>query len=329
MFNIVDWFKGLFGGNSAKKAYDQIPQAQKDLVAYKAGVGAGVPGRPETYATTAPIDNIPAKYVPTATAPADTGYGASGGGGGRSGGGGGGGAPRGPAFNPGFAPGDIQNKINSINGVYNSIFGNLDRVASDKTNSTIKNYGDQSSQLGNDFAQNALQTANVYGGRGIADSSYYTNAKNTAKDIYDTNVSKLKTGQENDLAAIGQNLTQAKAGYNSTKSQIESYVPKLGSMTAADLVSLGQNLDQIYRQATTDSSGIGTTQDFLGKLSAITPYQQTGSNQLKANLDKIVKSNTTQSAKDSIAAGLINSTPGADNNTWMDYYKKITQGGAA
>jgi hypothetical protein len=321
MFNIVDWFKGLFGGNNAKKAYDQVPQAQKDLVAYKAGVGAGVPGRPETYATTAPIDNIPAKYVPTATAPANTGY--------ASGGAGGSAAPSGPSFAPGSAPGDIQSKINSINGLYSSIFGNLDRVATDKTNSTIKNYGDQNTQLGNDFAQNALQTANAYGGRGIADSSYYTNAKNTAKDIYDTNVGKLKTGQENDLAAIGQNLAQTKAGYNSTKSQIESYVPKLGSMTAADLVALGQNLDQIYRQATADSSGIGTTQDFLSKLSAITPYQQTGSDQLRANLDKIVKSNTTQSAKDSIAAGLINSTPGADNNTWMDYYKKITQGGAA
>lgn len=325
MFNIVDWFKGLFGGNDAKKAYDQVPQAQKDLVAYKAGVGAGVPGKPETYATTAPIDNIVKKYIPTATAPATSNYGSSGGGGS----GGAGGVARGPSFSPGFNPGDIQNKINSINGVYNSIFGNLDRVATDKTNSTIKNYGEQGTQLNNDFANNALQTANVYGGRGIADSSYYTNAKNTAKDIYDTNTSKLKTRQEGDLASIAQNLNQAKAGYNSTKSQIESYVPKLGSMTAADLVSLGQNLDQIYRQAVTDSSGIGTTQDFLSKLSAITPYQQTGSNQLKTNLDKLIGSNTTQQAKDTIASGLINSTPGADQNTWMDYYKKLTTGGSA
>ena len=64
MFNPISWFQGLFGGNKAQQAYNQVPQAQKDLVAYKAGIGAGIPGQPSTYATTAPIDNIPAKYAP-------------------------------------------------------------------------------------------------------------------------------------------------------------------------------------------------------------------------------------------------------------------------
>ena len=317
MFNPISWFQGLFGGNKAQQAYNQVPQAQKDLVAYKAGIGAGIPGQPSTYTTTAPIDNIPAKYAPPpspATSAAPTASGTA--------------TAATPSYTGGFAPGDIQSKIDSINGVYNSIFGNLNRAATDKTNATIKNYGDQNTQLGNDFANNALQTANAFGGRGIADSSYYTNAQNTAKDIYNTNVDKLKTNEQGDLASIAQNLDQTKGTYNSTKDQLASYVPKFGSMTSADLVNLGQSLDQLYRQAVAGNAGIGTTQDFLGRLAAITPYQQTGSAQLKAGLDKLTGANTTQAAKDTIASGMINATPGADQNTWLDYYKSLTRGTA-
>lgn len=306
---MFDWLKKLFGGgNDDKKAYEQIPREVKDAVAYRAGVGAGIPGKPETYATTAPIDNILKGYAqPEQSAPVATGGRPS--------------AAAAPDPLPGLRS-DATGQIKQINDLYNTLFGKVNNLATERTNETVKNYAGQEKQLSDDYGRNLLQLANVYGARGLGDSSYYTDKKGESAETYNTGVDRLRTAKDSDLATIGRTAATARRGYETGRDQVNEGGGKLGQMDAQGVSSFINQLKGIYSQLRQDEAGLGTTGEFLNTLNSITPYKQTASQQLADRLTALTKSNTTREAKRQIAEGLINLS-GANKDDWLRYYKSI------
>lgn len=220
----------------------------------------------------------------------------------------------------------IADQLRSIISAYDSLYGGVDTTANDAIGNYNKQYGQQSDELNNQYGAATNQLAGQYGARGLADSSYYGNAQDEAKNTYDTNVQSLVDQRNQNLAQIGQQAAGAKAGYAGSRGQYAGILGNLDSYGQAGLQSLGGNLQGAQAGVQQAQAGQGTQADFIRSIQGLPALQNSGGSQLQAQLQKLSQTGAPSQVKNQIAQGIINQAQLQDPNQatqWNNYWQQL------
>ncbi len=220
----------------------------------------------------------------------------------------------------------LADKLRSIISAYDSLSGGVDTVANDAISNYQKQYGQQSDDLNNEYAKTTNQMAGIYGARGLADSSYYGNAQDEAKNTYNSNVQSLIDNRNQGLSTIGQQAATAKASYGAGRSQYSDILSGLNNYDQSSLNSLGGQLPGAMAGIQQAQAGQGTQADFIRGIQGLPALQQQGGTQLQAQLQKLVGTGAPNMVKSQIAQGLINQAQLQDpnaNSQWQNYWQQL------
>lgn len=221
--------------------------------------------------------------------------------------------------------------IQSIQNAYHSLQGTLNPVVQDKVNQYLQSYDTQQSDLNKQLGTATGQTQNIYGARGLQDSSFLGNALDENANIYNQNLTALNTDKTQKLGAIGQYAQGLNSSANAAADQYGQYLPNLGQYSASDLQSLNSSLQGSLPGIQAQVAGMGTNQDFLNTLNNYAPQANQGSSQLASKLQQLVTSSAPIFAKKQIASGLVKSANLQDANAqgyWNDYFSQLLNGQA-
>lgn len=220
----------------------------------------------------------------------------------------------------------LADKLRNIMSAYDSLSGGVDTVSNDAVGNYQKQYDQQAGDLNNEFTKTGNQLSGIYGARGLADSSYYGNAQDEAKNTYNTNVQSLLDQRNQNLATIGQQAQQAKAGYASNKGQYAGILGNLNNYDQAGLSSLDSNLTSAQAGIQQAQAGQGTQGSFINAIQGLPALQQNGSSQLQAQLQKLMGTGAPGFAKNQVAQGLIQQAGLQDPNqanVWQNYWNQL------
>lgn len=219
--------------------------------------------------------------------------------------------------------------IQSIQNAYNSLTNNITPVVQDKLNQYLSTYNQQTGDLNKSYGDTVGQTQNIFGARGLGDSSFLGNALDSATNTYNENLGDINTDKQNNLAAIGQYANGLQNQASQGAAQYGSYLPNLGQYSSSDLQSLNSSLQSALPQVQSTVNGIGTNQDFLNTLNQYAPQANQGTSQLANQLQQLVTSSAPIFAKNQIASGIVNGANLQDPNAqsyWNNYYQQLLNG---
>lgn len=205
----------------------------------------------------------------------------------------------------------FQNYLGQLQSAYGSLFGNgglYDQQTQSRENADQSNYGSQKDALNQQYAQNSQQLPEIYGARGIGDSSYAADALGYAKNTYGDNFSQIGNAETSDLSALQAADQQAKG---QGMSQLKAYQDLVNNGTLASMPNYEQaeqlsNLMNSNVSAQGQLGGTGSNASFLSSIAS--PVQNQGTSQLQSQLSALSSSPTTSAAQNQIAAGLIGSS---------------------
>lgn len=226
---------------------------------------------------------------------------------------------------------DLQSKWNTLQSVYNSLFGQVDNYAKDATKRITDAYDTQQNADVNNFNKTQNLTASMYAGRGLGDSSYLGDAQGQNAELFNQGLAQNAINRENQLAQIGQQVAGQKAQLTASKNAYAPYINNLSQYGVSDLMGLQGNLQQAIGNANTTAAGIGTNSDFINKLNAVTPLESQASSQLAAKLKNLTLSSAPAAAKKYVALGLIKANTLNDQNAqsyWQSYFDQLLNGQA-
>lgn len=215
----------------------------------------------------------------------------------------------------------VSSYVNQLNDIYNSLYGQVNAIASDKRNQLQTQYGTQASQLNNDYQTTLGQLQNQYGARGLADSSFDAKGLGQAGDTYNTNNAALMQNYNSDLANIGQYAQSTLGGYQAAQKAYDSINPN-GIGSVSTLQSDQSQLQQALQSLQSQQAGLGTQSDYINKINSIAPYQQQGSTALQSQLATLAQSSVPAFAKTQIA-GALTQQQQQDPAFYQDYFQKL------
>lgn len=221
---------------------------------------------------------------------------------------------------------DVVDLINKAQGLYQSLFGNIDALAKERTGQVNDNYNLERESANKSFIAGSNALDRAYAARGTTDSSYRTNAVKEATDNFDLNIAQLGKSRDQNLANIGQYAATAKAGLQPTLDTLNQYRANAANY---DPTALRNNLMGIISNGQQQQAGMGTQGQYLNQLNGIVPLQQQATAQLQAQLDALASSSAPTFAKQQVAKGYLASS-GADQNTqnyWQKYFENLLKRG--
>lgn len=220
----------------------------------------------------------------------------------------------------------VQDKFKGLQGVFDSIYGDVDNLIREKTSQLNKTYDTQLTDMTKGFERGVGQNSMIYGARGLGDSSYLGDAQGQLKDSYDREVGSMTDARQGQLADLGRYGATQKAGFDAIRQQYQSAINNVGAMDEAGLQSLSGNIDGAVANANVQRAGMGTQGDFINKLNAVTPAQQQFTQQLATKLQNLITSSAPVYAKKQIAQGLIKGSVLDDANAqnyWGNYFNDL------
>lgn len=218
-----------------------------------------------------------------------------------------------------------RQRVNSIRDIFQQAFAaavsEIDALARDKRNTNKQKYGEQRGGLTEDFTRTAQTLDNQFSARNTYNSSDRAVEQGTAENAYKSAMSGLERAEMEDEAEIGRSAESAKAelAADTPDYNVNDY------NSVSDLLSIEQDAQKAVRGLTASRAKLGTTEGLVGRLNQIAPEQQTGSAELKAQLDRLANANVNPETKRFLAQSAIDDA-GEDAQFYMDYFDRILQG---
>lgn len=242
-----------------------------------------------------------------------------------TGGGYGGGGGGSYSYTPPMISASLQDKIDMLNNLYNALTSDLINLTQDRRNLLEGEYGRQRGDLQKSYEKSQAVLPSAFAARNTRNSSYYDQAVQDAADTYNTNMDAINRDREGKLAQIGREYAAQDAQLAAARSGLGQTNPNFYG-TQADLDSTRQSLDRQASDLGVQRAGLSTQGGYLGKLSSISAAPNTGTNDLQAQLQKVITSDIPGFAKDTIAKGLIKNAAPNQQKELEDYYASIQAG---
>lgn len=199
----------------------------------------------------------------------------------------------------------ITGLIGNIKGVYDAIYSDVNNVAADRTAQVDKSYNQDVQGLTGQFNNLFPQIGQGYAARGTYDSSYRGDAEKGATDQFGNEIGQLQTGHNQDLAGIGQFVSQQQANINSQKGGLDAVSQQIAASENPDeLQALKNTLDERLRTVTASRADLGTQGSYLAQLNAAVPVQNR-LGPLQETLTNVINSAVPAPVKKAIANQIV------------------------
>lgn len=229
--------------------------------------------------------------------------------------------------------GQIREKYNLLQGVFNNLFGGIDNKAKEQSDLLNQNYDRQQEELGKSYENAAKQTSMMMGARGLGSSSYNVDAQNTNTDTFNRSTTDILQNRQQGLGGIGQWVAGQKQNLGSMRDQYNDAYSKMGQFDLNGLNSLFSGISNGLTGAQNMAPNYLTQGEAINSLNQIQPVQNQGTSQLASKLQALVTSSAPIFAKRQIAQGLVKAAnltdPGAVsywNNAFEDMLRNNGMG---
>jgi len=283
-----------------KKDYYDL--ANKMISAQAGYVG---PYSPENYAGANRVINQ--ALGETGGAPVSTSVGT---GGGDASGGGGGYDPvaakaAADAARAGQLRGEVTNIANTIKGLFDQRYGQVDASGRDQTGKLQTRLADETGDVTRQVDSNVGQAGGAFAARGTRDSSDYGNTVDDIKEGGQKQIKDLGQEFQDNVAKIAQWVSSQKAGFDAQKGGLDSVLSHLAEETSPDnLMSIRNTLEGRLADVRGQAADNNTTAQNMSALESIAP-SSTRAQSLKTTLASIIGGNTDSQTKSAIAGSLI------------------------
>lgn len=218
---------------------------------------------------------------------------------------------------------------NSILGVYNSLYPQIDKAAGDQGRLVNQRYDTEVGGLTDQFNSDFPKIGNSYSARGAFDSSYRQDAEAGAQKAFGNQLDVEAQGRRGDLAKVGQFVASNKAKIGSNIDDINAILDHVGQTTDVnELSQIQAAIQQRLSQAKASVADLGTQGGYIGQLQGIVPTaDQTKA--LTANLSTILQGAANPMLKRSIGQKLIASSglpPDQQQQLLSDYEAQLGLG---
>lgn len=238
----------------------------------------------------------------------------------------------GGSYDPNYDPNAIAagrsslaQKLQAARDAFNGIFQELNNSAVEQRNKVLGDYNTQLDSSNQAYQNQLGQLGSVMAGRGLADSSYLSDAQQQSKNAYDQGVNQLGSARDSNLSSIGQWLAGRQQAYQSQFNNVNSIDPNQYG-TVSDLNSAAGQVGSVVDQLGQARAGLKSSQEYKQMLSGLAPIQSTTSADLAKQLQTLVTSSAPRFAKEQIAQGIIRRAQMQDPNAqayWQDYFQKL------
>lgn len=227
------------------------------------------------------------------------------GGGAGSGYGGGGGISAADQAAIGATRGDAAKLVENILDAYQAMFGDLDQLIKDQAKNVEEDYGEQFEATAKQYADSLPMIEGSYAAIGAADSTDTSDAKDGAKEGFDTTNKQIGKNKEADLSKIGQYGEEMKAKWGADKDRIKRIGGRLDETDdLGDLREARNSLEDKWGDVKSSRGTLNTEAGARGKLSEIT--KDAGRFESVTNaLDSILKGSMSGAVKDAAVKSVI------------------------
>lgn len=236
---------------------------------------------------------------------------------------------------------EILARRQRANSIFDSLTAAVNSLTKEKRAALETQFADEQTRATENFTREGDQLQRTYAGRGLGDSSYKTEALDTAGKGYERAIKDLGTARQTGLAKVGSEAATNLAGINADRSSVnaanldeilnsvrvtgvdnlglKSY--NLGELTdnVSTLRDLRNQIDDRIRKAEVQQAGFNTEQGFRGKLNQIAPYNGINQN-LQSALSALVNSAAPKVVKDRLATAIINNYDPSNGQQWQNFY---------
>lgn len=219
----------------------------------------------------------------------------------------------------------IQERVAQANQIYNALFGDVNRLATERRGGLEKSFERQFDALADEELAGSENILRTYAGRGLTDSSYRQNAQADAGKEYERVRADVGDERASKLAELGQYVNTTTGGLRAGQDYLGRVTEGLGSVDDLNsLMSLRTSLDERIAQLGTDRAGLGTESDFIKSINKVAPATDR-TQALRQRLTTIANAPTSPEEKSRIATGFINSSGLSDEEKreLMGFYSSL------
>lgn len=199
----------------------------------------------------------------------------------------------------------ITGLVGSLQGVYDALYGDVSNAATEKTRLLDQKYGTDVNSLTDSFNAQFPQIGNAYGARGTYDSSYRIDAEEGAKKGFNNSIEQLGQGRRQDLAGVGQYISQQNADIGAQKGGLDAVLSHIGESDNADeLIGLRNTLDEKLRTLQASRAGLQGQNTYLNTLNSTVGGDRISS--LQTGLTNVINAQIPLPLKQAIGSQIIN-----------------------
>lgn len=201
--------------------------------------------------------------------------------------------------------GQVSDLVNTIKGIFNTRYGQVDQVAAEQEGKLNSRFGQESSDLAKQVDQENQQIGAAHAAAGTFDSSYRGNNVDTATASGAAQVRDLGQEVQDNIAKIAAWVSQQKTGFDAQKGSYDSIAAHLAEETDPNnLTTLRNQIESQLADLQSHGADYQTSGAATQALESIAPSSARAV-QLKTTLQQILGGTADPNAKAAIAQSLI------------------------
>lgn len=201
--------------------------------------------------------------------------------------------------------GQITDIVNTIKGIFDSRYGNIDAAAAEQSANLNSRFNAESQDLTKQTGDETNLAGAAAAAGGTYDSSYRANNQDLITHAGQSQIRDLGQELKDNLAKIGQYVLGQKQEYKAEENGMDAVLSRLAESTDPDeLTSLRNKFDSRIAELRAGDAKNATQAKSLQALSSIAPSSARAV-QLKTTLAKIVGGNAPAAQKAAVGQALI------------------------
>lgn len=202
----------------------------------------------------------------------------------------------------------VTSLVNSIRGVYDALYGNLDTAAADKSQLINQRFDTENQSLTDQFQSQFGNIGRAFASRGAFDSGFRQTAEADAQKQFGGAIDQQNVLREGELAGVGQYLEEGRAGIQGGRDSLNLTLDQVAQSENVD--EINQVINQLQARKVelqTQAAGTGPQNFYLQQLASEVPSSSRLA-QARADITNIVSAQIPAPVKQQIISNLVRSS---------------------
>lgn len=201
----------------------------------------------------------------------------------------------------------VSGLVNSIRGVYDALYGNLDTAVADQTKLVNRRFDQENADLTDQFQTQFGSIGKAFASRGAYDSSFRGDSERTAQKQFDTTLTRQNQARQGELSGIGNYLAQTRAGIQGGRESLNLFEQQANQTESVEEIERTINELQARKvELQQQAAGTGPQNYYLNQLKTQVPSSSQFA-RARADVTNIISAQIPAPVKASIVNNLINS----------------------